>query len=71
MYVDDISFTNNLSTEVSDKSDELYVKTLVNDSLLDPSNRTFAWSYLGPPQDHLVAGTYASEQKCSGWRICC
>ena len=50
-YVDNISLTNVFSERIDDDSDEIYVKTVVNESLLNPANATFNWSYTGTPFD--------------------
>ena len=47
-YIESVSFTNVFSEKVSE-NDELYVRTLTNKSLRDPSDATFAWSYSGTP----------------------
>ena len=62
-YVDNVSFTNTFSEEVGDITDELYVQTHINDTMLDPTGKTFNWSWSGAPKDHLVAGSWTLWQK--------
>ena len=62
-YVDNVALTNVFSERVDDDSDEIYVKTVVNESLLNPADQTFNWSYTGTPFDRALAGTYLAEQR--------
>ena len=62
-YVDNVALTNVFSERVDDDSDEIYVKTVVNESLLNPADQTFSWSYTGTPFDRALAGTYLAEQR--------
>ena len=64
LFVDSISFTNTFSEAVDAKSDELYVKTLVNKGVLNPSSNTFAWSWqkedgtVAEPTEQTMEGKY-------------
>ena len=68
LFVDSISFTNTFSEAVDAKTDELYVKTLVNKGVLNPSSNTFAWSWekadgsVALPTQQTLGGTYDIAQ---------
>ena len=64
-FIDAVSFTNVFSEKVSDANDELYVRTLTNKTLLDPSDASFNWSYSGTPFDRTLEGTYDVEMRRS------